>query len=111
MCVCVCVTLAIELSSTTLFLTDTNECNEDPYPCGADATCHNTDGSYYCVCNQGYRGNGENCTDIDECSEQEPHPCDKNAQCTNTVGGYTCECIDGYVGDGMLCTGNNLVSC
>ena len=25
------------------------------------------DGSYYCTCNEGFRGNGLNCFDINEC--------------------------------------------
>ena len=32
------------------------------YPCHANATCTNTIGSYICDCDEGYDGNGTNCT-------------------------------------------------
>ena len=45
------------------FITDVNECNNTTYPpCHADATCNNTIGSYLCDCDEGYGGNGINCT-------------------------------------------------
>lgn len=48
---------------------DVNECKE-PDTCGANATCFNTNGSYYCTCNSGFAlksgassfsGTGERC--------------------------------------------------
>ena len=43
------------------FISDINECQTD-YPCHFNATCNNTDGSYICQCDPGYRGDGFNCT-------------------------------------------------
>ena len=37
--------------------------------CDEDAFCTNTDGGYNCTCNDGFQGDGFNCTDIDECLE------------------------------------------
>ena len=42
---------------------DFNECNVIG-TCHENATCKNTGGSYYCVCDQGFTGNGTNCTGI-----------------------------------------------
>ena len=37
--------------------------------CDDDAFCTNTEGGYNCTCNDGFQGDGFNCTDIDECLE------------------------------------------
>jgi hypothetical protein len=51
-----------------LFFSDVDECRKGP--CGRDAVCKNTPGSYSCLCKAGYTGNGMNaCTDIDECKD------------------------------------------
>ena len=44
------------------FIIDINECNNITYPCHANATCNNTNGSYICDCRKGYDGDGTNCT-------------------------------------------------
>ena len=38
-----------------------DEC-EQLSPCDQNATCTNTPGSYMCVCNEGYTGDGVTCT-------------------------------------------------
>ena len=45
-----------------IYSIDINECMNATNPCHANATCNNTDGSYTCACNNGYYGNGTNCT-------------------------------------------------
>lgn len=51
------------LSSYWLFvtlLTDINECLKSP--CHVSASCIDNEGSYGCVCNVGFSGNGLNCS-------------------------------------------------
>ena len=51
---------------TTLYdNVDIDECEDDPDPCHADATCTNTPGSYECDCNAGFTGNGITTCDAD----------------------------------------------
>ncbi|XP_035688304.1 fibrillin-2-like isoform X4 [Branchiostoma floridae] len=79
---------------------DEDECQQSPSPCHVNAACTNTDGSYTCACRDGFQGDGNTCTDINECAGS---PCDALATCTNTVGSFQCVCGDGYQGDGMSC--------
>ncbi|KAG8454991.1 hypothetical protein GDO86_001275 [Hymenochirus boettgeri] len=72
--------------------------------CGNHTVCHNTHGSFYCVCLNGYRPSNNNknfipndgtfCIDIDECEVADI--CGSNARCTNVQGSYECHCIEGY---------------
>ncbi|NXS17378.1 SUSD1 protein, partial [Mystacornis crossleyi] len=90
--------------------------------CGNHTLCHNTHGSFYCVCLDGYRASnnnktfipndGTNCTDIDECEES--GLCGHNARCVNTEGSYMCYCNDGYKlenGERSFHQDGNIVSC
>ena len=46
-----------------LFLNlDHNECANEEIPCGLNARCVNTAGSFQCKCNEGYTGDGIKCT-------------------------------------------------
>ena len=40
---------------------DLDECLSSARPCDVNASCTNIDGSYSCVCNQGFTGNGTVC--------------------------------------------------
>jgi len=44
---------------------DVDECQQDLDDCGANATCHNNEGSYECRCDLGFTGDGRVCTPVD----------------------------------------------
>ena len=86
--------------------------------CSEHATCTDTDGSYACICKNGFIGDGFQCTNIDECenakvsaSQSDDGPskriCSEFAHCIDTVGSYKCECWKGYSGDGVTCENIN----
>src|SRR5699024_6309235 len=54
--------------------------------------------------NDGYKGNGLNCSDINECQSNNTNNCSINTHCNNTIGSYQCICNDGYEGDGLNCS-------
>ncbi|XP_054842933.1 sushi domain-containing protein 1 [Eublepharis macularius] len=72
--------------------------------CGEHASCHNTRGSFYCVCLEGYEASNNNsifipndgthCRDIDECEVSDI--CGLGGLCVNTLGSYKCACAEGY---------------
>ena len=41
--------------------TDDNECELDLYHCDSFAQCKNTNGSYDCICREGFSGDGFSC--------------------------------------------------
>ena len=75
---------------------DIDECVGDKHDCDENASCTNTEGSYSCLCNQGYMGDGKQCLDVDECKDG-TDLCDLNAQCVNNEGSYDCTCTKGFL--------------
>ncbi|XP_069623111.1 sushi domain-containing protein 1 [Ranitomeya imitator] len=83
---------------------DKDECQGTHKICGEHTVCHNTHGSYYCICLEGYQpsNNHENfipndgtfCTDVDECEDSDI--CGVNGKCKNIPGSYECYCNDGF---------------
>ncbi|XP_031666928.1 latent-transforming growth factor beta-binding protein 2 [Oncorhynchus kisutch] len=84
---------------------DIDECKEwdSTPPCGSNATCSNTYGSFYCHCLPGFRSTtsfkftpfaGE-CKDLNECLEN-PQVCGSNTICLNTIGSFNCQCQPGF---------------
>ena len=47
---------------------DIDECAQKSHTCDVNANCKNTVGSHNCQCHQGYYGNGNTCTGIDQWS-------------------------------------------
>ena len=69
--------------------------------CPADSTCSRVDWqNYTCPCNNGFKRDGLNCTEIDEC---EPNPCSHGGTCHDYVNYYNCTCPSGYQ-NGSDCT-------
>ncbi|XP_059376221.1 latent-transforming growth factor beta-binding protein 1 isoform X8 [Carassius carassius] len=77
-------------------LAEIDECQLTPDICGA-GICYNTDDSYKCICDDGYRidSEGTTCVDVDECAES-PSLC-ANGHCQNTPGGFLCACEPGFM--------------
>uniref|UniRef100_F1KPH9 Latent-transforming growth factor beta-binding protein 1 n=1 Tax=Ascaris suum TaxID=6253 RepID=F1KPH9_ASCSU len=77
---------------------DIDECADaETNVCHADAICKNLVGSFTCQCQPGFKGDGFQCIDVDECQQ---NPCHPHANCINFPGSYTCKCPDGWDGDG-----------
>ena len=71
--------------------------------CDENATCvMNADGQAQCVCNEGFKGDGQSCEPVtDPCKQAF---CDPLAVCTvNATGEAVCTCPEGFEGDGNFC--------
>ncbi|MBN3299580.1 AGRE1 protein, partial [Amia calva] len=89
---------------------DIDECAVNSKVCGPHANCTNTNGSYSCICLNGYStppgvtlaSLSQPCEDINECTTL-PFVCGPNADCTNSNGSYNCSCWKGYKApDGVI---------
>ncbi|PSN36908.1 Fibrillin-2, partial [Blattella germanica] len=82
---------------------DLDECATRRHVCQHE--CINTQGSYKCSCPKGYNQVGDQCTDINECSEQ-TGTCPPPGNCINTLGSFKCICPRGFKLDstGTFCT-------
>lgn len=74
---------------------DIQECDiRELNTCSVHSTCTNTKGSFLCSCNHGFKGDGINCQDIQECLQT--HTCEKDYICHESPGSFYCECREGY---------------
>ena len=89
------------LEEDTQRCVDVDECDEDLHDCDANARCDNTSGSFECVCEDGYDGDGRECTSL--C----PSDCSDDSTCQSVGGELLCVCNDGYQGDGTTCADVN----
>jgi hypothetical protein len=75
--------------------------------CGSDATCSDGTGAAVCTCNEGFKGDGMNCTPVNPCLMNNGG-CDRRATCIDTgPATRSCECNPGYSGDGTTCMAIN----
>ncbi|XP_039997909.1 nidogen-2 isoform X5 [Xiphias gladius] len=73
-----------------------NPCYAGNHDCDTTAQCIPLEGqAFQCQCATGYRGDGRNCYDIDECAEG-LSSCGAHAQCMNLPGSHRCQCHSGY---------------
>uniref|UniRef100_A0A3Q3VSX2 Uncharacterized protein n=1 Tax=Mola mola TaxID=94237 RepID=A0A3Q3VSX2_MOLML len=82
-----------------------NPCYAGNHDCDTTAKCIPLEGhAFQCQCATGYRGDGRNCYDIDECAEGLTS-CGAHAQCLNLPGSHRCQCQIGFeLGfDGRTC--------
>ncbi|TDH00847.1 hypothetical protein EPR50_G00174060 [Perca flavescens] len=71
--------------------------------CHPFAKCHPYQGSFYCRCEDGYKGSGTECLDVDECDESQDRVCPAFSYCFNTNGSYICDCWEGFQDNGTHC--------
>ncbi|XP_070549910.1 fibrillin-1-like [Ptychodera flava] len=86
---------------------DIDECLSAEHDCDTSISrCVNNEGSFICQCKLGYTGDGQTCTDINEC-EISNGGC--HQLCNNTDGGHFCSCSEGYnlATDGLNCLDND----
>lgn len=84
---------------------DIDECTVENINCGPHATCKNNDGSYDCVCEDGFEtssgektfsdGKGVTCQGTNKC-ETDSTICGGNATCHSIPGGHYCVCNPGF---------------
>ncbi|XP_042260960.1 nidogen-2 isoform X6 [Thunnus maccoyii] len=73
-----------------------NPCYAGNHDCDTTAQCIPLEGqAFNCQCATGYRGDGRNCYDIDECAEG-LGTCGAHSQCVNLPGSHRCQCQSGY---------------
>ena len=53
---------AMTLTAMTLTISDDDECTDGSANCDVNAQCTNTPGGYNCTCDDGYSGDGQECT-------------------------------------------------
>ena len=70
-----------------------NECLNNQ-TCPVNTNCTDTDGSFLCLCKEGFELINSVCTDINECIDYTD--CPLNSNCTNTIGSFECVCNVGY---------------
>ncbi|KAK7103484.1 nidogen-like [Littorina saxatilis] len=91
------------MSNKVSVMTGSDPCFDATQTCHEHADCVPADASFRCVCRAGYKGDGMDCQDIDECA-MELNVCDENARCFNVYGSFQCQCLSGYQGDGYTCS-------
>uniref|UniRef100_A0A8C1BYI4 Nidogen 2 n=1 Tax=Cyprinus carpio carpio TaxID=630221 RepID=A0A8C1BYI4_CYPCA len=75
---------------------DVNPCYSGNHDCDTTAQCVPAEGQLFlCQCATGYRGDGRNCYDVDECAEG-LSSCGAHSYCMNLPGSHRCQCESGF---------------
>ncbi|XP_042597852.1 nidogen-2 isoform X2 [Cyprinus carpio] len=75
---------------------DVNPCYSGNHDCDTTAQCMPGEGQLFsCQCATGYRGDGRNCYDVDECAEG-LSSCGAHSYCVNLPGSHRCQCESGF---------------
>ena len=87
-----------------LLHSDIDECLQGLDTCGSNTVCINMEGSFECICMEGF-------VEIDgQCVLQQQMQCDichENAFCVIVEGSTMCQCEEGFSGDGFTCEGEH----
>eukprot|EP00736_Rhodelphis_marinus_P009988 Rmarinus@m.27321 len=89
---------------------DDGRCGMCEGGCADEAECVVWEDTQSCVCNQGYEGSGEECSDIDEC-QSDDGACPAEASCENSPASYQCTCPAGYELSDSWDTCDNIDEC
>lgn len=87
----------LELADDGRSCRDVDECIQDSQRplCPAGHICTNFIGGFRCDCPSGFKLEGGNCVDIDECIS--PFTvCGLDSECQNSPGSYRCTCKSGF---------------
>lgn len=76
--------------------TDVDKCRREEHSCDwENVACTNTEGSFICICNPGWHGDGLG-TDMDECILEAHNTDAAHGLCTNSHGSFSCSCGTGF---------------
>lgn len=80
--------------------------------CHHNAKCDFDDeeGSYACICNYGFIGNGFVCRSNEQQEQTcltDANICSSQAECVSSGPNFECQCLPGYKGDGITCSLEN----
>ena len=82
------------------------QCVLNLHNCDTNADCKDNVGSFDCECYDGYKGDGIQCMDQDECSVQSEtgsSACDNGKICVNEIGFFGCVCPEGTKSSDETC--------